>query len=233
MERVRSFEAALKYQKNYFSGEAIFFSQQGHNLVVGNQFAQYYSSFNFDSVWRYGYENFPGLTHKIWGIQGIFRNESRSVFTVNSRKKKTEVSSRTEFFIQYVRGKEWYSPGKFVDEPINQPKWHTQFRTFFYIGKNTEIMFASNRQTAVLNRAITYADFYQLVPGLNFRSPTFRTWDMMVRIYLSKQFLVYLNFQNLFNKRYGGLDATGTIDDLLINTQPGRSFRFGLNYNMN
>ena len=37
----------------------------------------------------------------------------------------------------------------------------------------------------------------------------------------------------MFNKRYAGLDATGTPDDLLYNPQPGRQIRLGVNYNMN
>jgi outer membrane receptor protein involved in Fe transport len=65
------------------------------------------------------------------------------------------------------------------------------------------------------------------------RYPTFRSWDMMMRLYLSNHFLLYFHVQNLFNRHYSGLDASGTQDDLLYNPQQGRLLRLGVNYNMN
>lgn len=93
-------------------------------------------------------------------------------------------------------------------------------------------MFASNRQTSALSKSIAYRDDYKREVTQE-RYATFRTWDATARLYLSNHFLVYFYVQNLFNKRYGGLDATGTPDDLLYNPQQGRLIRFGINYNMN
>ena len=59
------------------------------------------------------------------------------------------------------------------------------------------------------------------------------TWDLVGRVYLSNHFLVYFNAQNIFDREFAGLDATGTPDDLRYNPQPGRYVRLGVNYNMN
>jgi hypothetical protein len=93
-------------------------------------------------------------------------------------------------------------------------------------------MFASNRQTSVLSKSVAYRDQYQLLFTKE-RYPTFRSWDMSTRIFLSNHFLIYMQIQNMFNRRFAGLDATGTPDDLLFNPQQGRIIRFGVNYNMN
>ncbi|MEZ4921005.1 MAG: hypothetical protein R2792_18030 [Saprospiraceae bacterium] len=55
----------------------------------------------------------------------------------------------------------------------------------------------------------------------------------MLRIYLSNHFLLYGHVTNIFDRKYAGIDATGTIDDLIMNPQMGRIVRFGVNYNMN
>ena len=93
-------------------------------------------------------------------------------------------------------------------------------------------MFSSNRQSSVLSKSVAYRGQFQL-PATQERYPTFRTWDMSARLFLSKQFLVYFYMQNMFNRHFAGLDATGTPDDLHYNPQQGRNIRFGVNYNLN
>ncbi|MBK8428043.1 MAG: TonB-dependent receptor [Lewinellaceae bacterium] len=93
-------------------------------------------------------------------------------------------------------------------------------------------MFASNRQSSVLSKSVAYREQFQL-SAVQERHPTFRSWDMSARLYPSNHFLIYMQFQNMFNRRFAGLDATGTPDDLLFNPQQGRMIRFGVNYNMN
>lgn len=90
---------------------------------------------------------------------------------------------------------------------------------------------SSTRQNHILSSAAVYQDFYERETVLT-KYPAYRTWDAMFRVYLSQNFLLYLHFKNLFNQHYAGIDATGTQDDLLYNPQPGRTFRIGVNYNM-
>jgi hypothetical protein len=56
---------------------------------------------------------------------------------------------------------------------------------------------------------------------------------MMLRFYLNQHFLVYFQMQNMFDAELSGLDATGTIEDLIRPVQQGRIMRLGMNYNMN
>lgn len=185
-----------------------------------------------DSVWTYGTQTVPGLGLSMYGIQALLSTEGYEI-NPKARQDKYRLVSRAEFFIQYTRGKEWLGAGlPVLDEVRNQPKWTTQFRAFLTINHKIEIMFASNRQTSVLSKAVSYPALYQRNTIQN-RYPTYRTWDMMLRLYLSNHFLVYFQFQNMFNHHYAGLDATGTPDDLLYNPQQGRSWRLGVNYNMN
>jgi outer membrane receptor protein involved in Fe transport len=79
---------------------------------------------------------------------------------------------------------------------------------------------------------VVYRDLYQL----GSRPETlgrYSTVDVTARLFLSKQFLVYCIFQNIFDREHAGLDASGTPDDLIYNPQPGRFVRLGVNYNMN
>ena len=226
----KAVEAALRYEESDFRVEGIFFRQQTSNLLRPNQI-----KLTENNEWLYGYQNIPGKGIDLWGIQGLFRSENVALAEINSlqSRKKSVLSSRIEFFLQYARGKEWLAEGA---EPLsavmNQPRWQTQFRMFFKIGRSFEFMMASNRQTSVLSKSVAYRDQYYL-RFTQETYPTFRTWDMSTRLYLNEQFVVYLHFQNVFNRRFAGLDATGTPDDLHYNAQQGRFFRFGANYNLN
>lgn len=224
----RAFEAAVRYE-NLTRFEAIFFKQQTSNIIRPNQ-----TRLLENGEWLYGYQNIPGKGMSLWGVQGILRSEVIKLGVMNNltTRRKSEITSRLEFFIQYARGKEWLEEGAMpLSEVMNQPRWHTQFRTFFRLGR-VEIIMASNRQTSVLSKSVSYRDAYQL-QFTQERYPVFRTWDMGLRLYFNKQFVVYLHFQNVFNRQFTGLDATGTPDDLRYNLQQGRFFRFGANYNLN
>ena len=167
----------------------------------------------------------------MWGIQGLLSSKNQELEWSGERQK-TRVTGRTEIYFQYARGKEWLGDDRRVTGDVfNAPRWHFQFRMFFTINK-FELMLASNRQTTVLSKSVIYRDEYLRKTTLE-RYPKFRSWDMMVRLYLSDHFLVYLHAQNMFNRHYSGLDATGTTDDLLYNPQQGRLVHLGVNYNMN
>jgi outer membrane receptor protein involved in Fe transport len=227
-EFTRAAEGAIRYEKD-IRVEGVFFWQEASNLVRPNQLKM-----TEDGLWLYGYQNVPGKGMNLWGIQGLFRSQNVTLVELGNlqNRKKNEVTSKMEFFLQYARGKEWLSEGaEPIGEVMNQPRWHTQFRTFFKF-KQVELMFASNRQTSVLSKSVAYRDAYQLVFTQE-RYPTFRSWDMSARLFLSKQFLVYFYMQNMFNRHFAGLDATGTPDDLHFNAQQGRNIRFGVNYNLN
>ncbi len=227
-ELTRAAEGSIRFDKD-IRLEGTFFWQETSNMIRPNQFAE-----RPDIAPLYGYQQIRGVGKRIWGIQGLLRSEDVDLIELSNleTRKKNVVSSRLEFYLQYARGKEWLPElAEPLDEVMNQPRWHTQFRTFFRINK-LELMFASNRQTSVLSKSVAYRDAFYL-RFTQERYPTFRSWDMSARLFLSKQFLVYLYVQNMFNRHFAGLDATGTPDDLHFNPQQGRFFRFGMNYNLN
>lgn len=227
-EKMHAWEAGLRYTKNSVRAEGLFFSEKAYRLLRPGYLRQ---EMGFVAPWRYGWENAPGLALSMWGIQGLLTIENQRVI-LDGERRKTSIAGRTEVFMQYARGKEWLGDNREATADVfNAPRWQFQFRTFFTVNK-LELMLASNRQTSVLSKSVIYAAEYERSVTLA-RYPTFRSWDMMMRLYLSNHFLIYFHVQNIFNRHYAGLDATGTPDDLLYNPQQGRLMRFGVNYNMN
>ncbi len=224
-ERIRSVESGVRYQHKGTQASLTFFQEQGYDLIR-NGYLQKIST----DLWTYGYATTPGLALRMRGIQGQYRSESYDLID-RAGLHDYRLSARTEVFIQYARGKEWYGPQRSpTNDVFNAPRWQTQVRLLLNINK-LDLMISSNRQTSTLSKSVMYRETYQVAPPNT--NPTFRTWDMRAQLHLSKQFLVYFQMQNMFNRDYAGLDATGTPDDLLYNPQPGRTARFGVNYNMN
>lgn len=227
-ETINTWEAGFRYAKDGFRADVAFFSQEAYEMARPGNLRQ---EPGFVAPWRYGWENDPGKSLSMWGIQGLLSSENQKL-DLSGNRKKTHITGRTEIFFQYARGKEWFGTARTeTNDVFNAPRWHFQFRMFFTVNK-LELMLASNRQTAVLSKAALYADQFKREITQE-RYPRFRSWDMMMRLYLSNHFLVYFHAQNVFNRHYSGLDATGTQDDLLYNPQQGRLVRFGVNYNMN
>ena len=229
-ESTTAYEAGVRYRNGDFRGQISGYVQETKNLLRNNSLEYSTSTQGGSQLLTYGYNNTPGRSSKLYGAQGLLVWEQED-FDLKSIKKKPIIASRTEFYIQYARGTEWLSDGTKYNDIFNMPRWTTQFRSFWRTGK-VQLMFASNRQTSVLSKAVTYKTMFQR-STITERYPTFRTWDMMVRTYLDKHFVVYFLLQNMFNRHYAGLDATGTPDDLLYNPQQGRIWRLGVNYNMN
>lgn len=227
-EKINTWEAGLRYTGKNFRAEGVFFSEKAYRLARPGYLRQ---EPGFVAPWRYGWENAPDLALSMWGIQGLITSENQK-FEFFGERKKNRVTGRTEIFFQYAVGKEWLIDAKEATTDVfNAPRWQFQFRTFFTVNR-FEMMLASNRQQTVLSKANIYKDDYQR-EVIQERYPAFRSWDLMLRFYLSNHFLIYFHVQNLFNRHYSGLDATGTVDDLLYNPQQGRLVRFGVNYNMN
>lgn len=229
-ERFYAGEAGVRYHNGSFRAEFLAFRQEAYYLYRPG-----YLTYG-DGIYaatNYEFDNAPGLSHAMWGIQTLFQSEHKELLTFNGRRKKTVVSTKSTLYVQYARGKEWFGDGRpSTNEILNQPKWTTQFRTFFKVNKNVEIVVAALKQSSSLSKSVVYKDQYQL-KNRGERLNKYATWDLIGRVYLSNHFLMYVNVQNVFDREHKGLDATGTPDDLLYNPQPGRALRFGVNYNMN
>lgn len=227
-EHTRQAELSVRRLWQDFTADLLFFYQEGRNMARNGYLTK------INESWRYGYANSPGLGLTLWGIQGIIGND---IFSFDLKRKRetpgaSTITGKLEYYCQYSRGQEWFGYGLPKTNDIrNYPRWISQMRLSFRAPK-WNFMISINRQNGILSSAVVYRDFYQRQPRNDYY-PAFRTWDLMLRVYLSKHFLLYLHGQNVFNKHYAGIDATGTPDDLLYNPQQGRLLRFGVNYNMN
>ena len=232
IEKTGTFEAGLRYVHGELSASGSFFHQNAYHLIrAGYLLPQDRSSSN--PFWDYGYANAPGRALTMWGVQGLLSSKGQEVAISRGKRSEIKLRGRTEFFFQYSEGKEWFGePFPAAEEIRNSPRWMAQFRTWTGTDK-FEVMLASNLQQSVLSKASTYREFWQRDSERHIeRYPRFRSWDVMLRLYLSKHLVAYCLVQNVFNREISGLDATGTPEDLNLPIQQGRSFRFGVNYNL-
>jgi len=224
-ERIRTAEFAIRRYSGRFTTDLLFFYQEAHDLARNGYLTQ------TDQTWRYGFEHAPGRALSMWGIQGTIGDD---ILDFDLRKNKPEpdaITAHLDFYFQYARGREWFGYGLPATKDVrNFPRWMTQFRLSLQAQK-WELTVSSIRQNHILSSAAVYQDFFER-ETVQTKYPAYRTWDMMLRLYLSENFLLYVHFKNLFNQHHAGIDATGTQDDLLYNPQPGRIFRLGVNYNM-
>jgi outer membrane receptor protein involved in Fe transport len=230
-ERFNSYEGGVQYQKRGTSVAGSIFHQTASWMARPGYLIPEDSAPGQDSFWLYGWENAPGRALEMSGIKGgIVLRSARLPLKINGRDR--DIYTQIEYHFQYVWGREWFGYGLEPAADVrNQPPWMAQFR-FSLRNEKFQFMLASSRQTSALHKAVTYRDLFQR-QRIEERSDKFRTWDIMFRAYLSTYFALYLNVQNLFDRHYAGLDATGTQADLLFNPQPGRLVRLGINYNMN
>jgi hemoglobin/transferrin/lactoferrin receptor protein len=225
-------ELGIRYNASDGSGaEILGFWQQSNNLYRPG-----YLLPGDNSTWYYGYMNAPGKAGTILGAQLISRIGSKTLLNARFSGKSDRfvtITGRSEFYVQYSQGKEFHGYNlpdlNFIP---NMPAWIVQWRNYIKINKKTELNFAYTHIGDSKSKSVIYRNLYQL----GFRPETlgrYGTVDLTARVFLSKQFLVYCNFQNIFDREHAGLDASGTPDDLIYNPQPGRFVRLGVNYNMN
>jgi hypothetical protein len=223
IETFRSAELGYRRKKS----EILFFAQQSYGLSRDGYFRQGPRS-------RYigGYYSNPGLSHQIWGIQT--RLVTENIVEINKKGRvERNITWRNELFVQYSRGKEWYGLNINPTEEIrNFPKFITQFRSSGRTGR-LQYTIAANRQSSVLPKSAPFYSLWSTQFSRAEKHPGFSTWDLLFRFYLNKNFVLYFNTVNIFNRKTYGIDASGSIDDLLAPLQQRRQMRFGINYNMN
>ena len=220
-EQFTSAELGYRFNKSEFS----LFVQESHNLLRDG----YYQTIGENSV--AGFFSGPDLSQRLWGVQTRLVLESTGSLSGKSKNERV-VSWRGEFFAQYARGKEWFGYGLTPTSDVrNYPRWITQFRSSGRTGR-LQMTVSSNRQTSVISKAVPFSELWQRTT-IREKYPTFRTWDLMLRFYLNKNFVLYFNTLNVFNRESYGIDASGSPDDALEPLQQRRLVRFGVNYNMN
>ena len=107
-------------------------------------------------------------------------------------------------------------------QPLYSGQIHTSFRLTkrFYIHLNGLFADIWNNRNYIdgADRQFTSAAYFNL--------------DFMGRLQLTSSFNAFLKIGNLFNTYYGGVGATGTLDDLAYNPQRSRTVWLGMSYRM-
>jgi outer membrane receptor protein involved in Fe transport len=225
-ETVTNVEIGSRFHINKRYLNVSVFHQNAYNLLRAGQ-----TIYSADYGHSYGLANTPGLSMSYTGIQLNMTNQAidfDSDMKVNG--KRLLILMFNDISAQYAQGKEWFEG---INQPTglrNQPKLTLQFRTTFRVNR-FETIIRTYRQSSWESGAVAFQNDFPRPNSLRIKG--FTTWDWMNRFYLSEHFVTYFQFQNIFNRRYAGIDATGTPDDLLFNPQQGRLFRLGINYNMN
>lgn len=230
-ERFRTSEIGLRYFNDHNTHfDLIFFQQTADYLMRNGYYIDSLRNTNYREF-HYGFASALGRAAQLWGLR-LTAVSKTADWDEQINYRTVKVFWRNEMFVQYLRGREAFDYGyQSLNEIINQPRWMFQFRTAMRIGKS-ELVTSVNRQSGSLSAAAFYTQFVPRArPAEDL--PSFTTWDFTYRFHMSKHFLFYLQITNAFNRKYAGLDASGTADDLLFNPQQLRNFRFGANYNLN
>jgi outer membrane receptor protein involved in Fe transport len=224
-EIVRNIEMGARYSIRKRQINISIFHQNSFRLLNDGQInmSEYGTSI--------GLSRTPGLSMTYSGIQANMTNQAIDFDSdMQFNGKRLLISMYNEISAQYAQGKEWFENNQQSTNLRNQPKLTLQFRTTFRVNR-FETIIRAYKQSGWASGAVGYQSDFSRPNFVNIKG--FTTWDWMNRFYLSDHFIVYFQFQNIWNRHYGGIDATGTPDDLLYNPQQGRLFRLGINYNMN
>ncbi|MDW8230517.1 MAG: TonB-dependent receptor [Saprospiraceae bacterium] len=223
-ERTRAAEMGLRLQK-YASVEVIAFYQEARQLTRDGHMTL------TDAGWRYGFRQTPDLALRLWGIQAVL---GRQLFHSRMHREdlgKNEVGLHVEYAFQYSRGQEWFGDDRpALSDVRNFPRRLTQLRLLAF-GRRWEANIFYLRGATMSSSVVAYSARYQRsqTPAA---LPNFATFDLTFRLFLSNYFSAYVEARNLFNRRYAGIDATQTPDDLLYNPQPRRLMRVGVSYKL-
>ncbi len=114
-----------------------------------------------------------------------------------------------------------------LDDLRMQPRFFGQAEVSFRPRSKLYLSFKNNVSGKWLRRSTVTQNQQS-----NFYTDGYYTLDLLTRLELSRHFQVYLKINNLFGKEYGGIGASGFIDDLFYNPQPLTSYIFGLSYNL-
>lgn len=212
-EKTESFEGGLRWRLGRrMSLDATFFQTETQNFVSYN-FSQI--NFNEEDI-TLGYFNDGSTKIEIDGIQVRVRFKSLSEKdNFNAELSITELEGKE--VLPFDRGE--INGVRGVPDFMWQLKLSARLYGRFYLHLNNTYLSQS------LSRNFLGEDGFE--PRSN---PQYYTLDVIGRLQLTDNFQLYLKANNIFNKEYGGIDATGFLDDLKYNPQALRTVRFGINY---
>lgn len=69
--------------------------------------------------------------------------------------------------------------------------------------------------------------------NLYFENKGYYTFDLVTRYKFNQNFQAFVKVLNVLNAQYAGLDAYGSLDDLMFNPQMGRNLQVGISFRLN
>ncbi len=222
-ERVRSTEVGIGFRPKWLSAEVSAFYQEAHQLARDGALRQ------TSAGWYYGFQTTPGLGLRLWGVQCVLSRDFFHSPAYREELGKNQVGVHASYAFQYSRGQEWVDDERLLLSDVrNYPRRLTQVRLLFF-GRKWELSLLYLRSATILSGAAAYPALYRraITPTAQ---PNYATVDVGFRLFLSDYFSAYLDIRNLFNRRYAGIDATQTPNDLLYNPQPRQLLRVGISY---
>ncbi len=220
-ERTQGFDFGLRWRKDeVFRTDISFFYTLTTNFI----------SYNFDDTdeiddgvleFVIGYFNDSDSRATLYGIQTNSEYIIRApLFTLNN-----------ELNLNFNIGKETLPQGKgTLDVVRGQPSFLGQLNQSLTFWKGTAYLNITHiYSSGFVKTNISNSQQYNNNPEF-FTNDGFYTMDILGRYRVSKNFQGYISIKNVLNKKYAGIDATGTIDDLVYNPQSLRTITFGLSY---
>jgi len=141
------------------------------------------------------------------------------------------IKLNVEVSFTYSKRKETTPQGE-VLKTINKSPSHTgKFKVSFVPVRRTYFCVEGNWSSSWNRTYMPNADYY--VNSDYIKIPGFMVYDGIFSFKLNKNLNFFIKMINIFNKNYGGIDATGMDIDLRYNPQYGRNTRIGLSFILN
>lgn len=157
----------------------------------------------------------------IYGIQGMLK-----IKNIIER-----IHLDTDLFFSYTKGSEILPDnGGDIDAYRMQPDFMGQWRISFRPSPKWYINFQHVMMSSWYRRNITTLEQYEDETS---KTNGYYTLDMLVRHYFNKNVSAYFRVNNVFDTKYGGLDATGLDVDALFNPQLQQNIQAGVSFRIN
>ena len=110
------------------------------------------------------------------------------------------------------------------------PKHNGKLKISFYPVKNMYVNIESIWMTKWLRLLIPFEDLYN---ELFKKTDGYYAMNVLASYNISDNLCIFLKVTNLFDEKYGSVNATILDENLVYNPQLRRSIRFGLSYQLN
>lgn len=157
----------------------------------------------------------------IYGIQGILK-----IKNIIER-----IHLDTDLFISYTQGSEILpDDGGEINDYRMQPDFMGQWRISFRPSPKWYINFQNVLMSSWYRR-----NTFNIAQYEEERAKTngYYTLDMLVRHYFNKNVSAYFRVNNVFDSKYGGIDATGLDVDATFNPQLQQNIQAGVSFRIN